>query len=148
MRVVSFGLVLLLALSINAFADEPPDEAKKPIGKVWFTEPKDGAKVKNPVKFCFGSSENLKVVEWKRENVTGEGHHHLLIDQDYPKYANYKGIKKPIIMFHYNKGEPCKTMSRKPLSLGKHVIRGMFTENNHAPYLPLIGDLITIEVVE
>lgn len=53
-----------------------------------------------------------------------------------------------ICNFHYNKGEPCKTMSRKPLSSGKHVIRGMFSENNHAPYVPLIGTTINIEVVE
>ena len=131
-----FTFVLLLVMySVPAFSAE----AKK---RVWFTEPKDGATVTNPVTFCY-AEEGLKVVEWQRDNIDGQGHHHLLLDIDFPTTPDYKGIKDPLLIVHFRK--KCKTL-RKPLSKGKHTIRGFFTHNNHRPYLPIIGTTISITV--
>ena len=113
-------------------------------GQINFTEPKNGAKVKNPVKVCFGQ-KGLNVVEWSKTNVDGEGHHHLIIDNDFPKDLGKFASNSSSYIVHYRKN--CKTL-RKPLSKGKHVLRGIFTHNNHAPYDPLIGATVTIEVVE
>lgn len=145
MRKLFAVIIIILAFAVNAAADQAKEHTdKNPIGKIWFSEPKDGAKVKNPVNFCF-AEKDLKVVEWQKDHVMGQGHHHLLIDIDFPTTPNYKNIKNPLLIVHYKKN--CKTL-RKPLSKGKHTIRGFFTHNNHQPYLPIIGQTITIEVVE
>lgn len=145
MRKLFACIIIISAVAMNVAADQVKEHtAKKPIGKVWFTMPLDGATVENPVTFCF-AEKGLKVVEWQKDHVMGEGHHHLMIDLDFPTTPNYKNIKNPLLIVHYKKR--CKTL-RKPLSKGKHTIRGFFTHNNHQPYLPIIGQTITIEVVE
>lgn len=133
------SLLLFFVLVANAYSEEP-------LGKIWFTKPKDGERVKNPVTFCF-EAKGFKVVKWSKENKEGEGHHHLLIDVDYAKTKSLKGLKGPIKMIHQSAGTSCHTL-KKPLSRGKHVVSGLFTQNNHAPYKPLITTIITIEVVE
>lgn len=137
MRKLVFSLILVVSFFANAYSAEP-------LGKVWFTEPKDGAKVKNPIKVCF-SEKGLKVVEWSKNIKDGEGHHHLLVDAPFPTEVDYLKTRGPLKMVHYKK--QCTTI-RKPLPKGKHVLRGMFTHNNHKPYFPVIGATINIEVVE
>lgn len=102
MKKLLLTLMILLPFATNLYADEPR-------GKIGFTEPKDGASVKNPVKFCF-SEEALKPVKSSKNNVDGEGHHHLLVDTRFPKNLSYAGGKNPTRMIHLNDGSTCFTL--------------------------------------
>lgn len=147
MKKVLFCLILVLTYTGNAYSEETAAKSEKPLGKVWFIKPAEGARVKNPITFCFEASKELKVVKWSKTHVQGEGHHHLLIDVDFPKRKSLKGLKRPIKMIHQSSGTSCKTI-KKPLSIGKHVVSGLFTQNDHNPYEPIITTSVHIEVVK
>ena len=52
-----------------------------PKGKVFFSEPKDGAEINGPVKVVMGV-EGMKI-QPAGEVVEGTGHHHILINKDF-----------------------------------------------------------------
>ncbi len=80
-----FILTVLIPFDLHAITSDQIEKIKKatqkakkenlkPIGKVWFKEPRDGQTVKNPIKFCF-ETQGLKVVKWDKVNKPKEGHH-------------------------------------------------------------------------
>ncbi len=133
-------LLFFAVFATNAYSAE-----NKPLGKIFFTLPEDGAKVKNPVTFCF-DNEGLEAVQWSKTNVEGQGHYHVLVDPK-PEWDKHHKQYWPLKMIHQSQGESCYTMSyKKALSKGKHTVGGLFTRNDHSQYNPPISAAITIEV--
>lgn len=152
---VLFVLTVLIPFDLHAITSEDIEniqkesqkaekENLKPIGKIWFKEPRDGQTVKNPIKFCF-ESQGLKVVQWGRENNQKEGHHHLLIDITLTHEKVFSLLSRPISMIHQSDGQSCDTL-RKKLSPGERTISGLFTKNDHTPYIPGVITSIKINV--
>lgn len=142
MKNVLIGLALLAVVAAtNAFAEG---------GKISITQPKDGQDVRVPFEVCF-NAEGLEVAKAGKNNYPGKGHHHILIDVDPVKDAfdpNSKELNKygKGILIHLSKGGSC-LMVEKAVEPGKHKLSGVFTQNNHTPYLPIISDTITVNVI-
>lgn len=140
MKYFLISLALLGAINTQCFAEG---------GKITITKPKDGETVKIPFEVCF-TVENLEVAKAGKDNAAGKGHHHILIDVDPVKDAfdpNSKELNKygKGILIHLSTGGSCQTVN-KQVAPGKHKLSGVFTQNNHVPYTPIIGNTITFNV--
>jgi hypothetical protein len=102
-RFASGTLVMALVLSAAACRSETPQQSETPAStpaasstesheghaasRVFFVAPKDGATVKSPVRFEFGS-ESIQIAPVPEGTITAEqvrantGHYHLGVDQD------------------------------------------------------------------
>jgi hypothetical protein len=111
-----------------------------PAAKVWISEPKDGATVKNPITVKFGV-EGMNLVPAGTDEPDS-GHHHLLIvtkieDYDAPIPADSQHI-------HYGKAQTEGTIELSP---GKHTLQDVFADKNHNAHEPPVqSDVITITV--
>lgn len=109
--------------------------------KVMFVEPKDGAKVKSPVKFVFGV-EGVEV-EKAGEVHAGKGHHHLIIDAD----GTEKGTAVPAdeTHIHYGGGQTETEVELKP---GEHTLTMQFADGLHRSYGEPLRATIKVTVEE
>ena len=114
-----------------------------PGAEVYIISPKDGARVKSPVRVQFGlKGMGVAPAGVKFENT---GHHHLLIDSDPP--AN-PGAPLPASdkLLHFGKGQTETSLTLTP---GKHTLQLVLGDQNHIPHEPpVISKKITITVVK
>lgn len=109
--------------------------------KVSFVSPKDGAKVKSPLKIKMGL-EGMKIRpagEAPLDKTTG--HHHLIIDGG--PIAIGTTIPADEKHIHYGKGQ---TEAEVELSPGKHQLTLQLADGLHASYGPKLSATITVEV--
>ncbi|MET3118212.1 hypothetical protein AAKU64_002443 [Undibacterium sp. GrIS 1.8] len=122
-----------------------------PIGdkQAYFTNIKDGDKVKSPFRVAF-SVYGMGVAPVIAGKVEGTGHHHILIDLPFPA-----DIKAPIPFDkpdeiehqhykHFGKGETETVLNLPP---GKHTLQLLFADHQHVPYY-IKSKVINIEVVK
>ena len=122
-----------------------------PIGdkREYFTNIKDGDKVKSPFRVSFSVS-GIGVSPVAAGKIAGTGHHHILIDMPFPL-----DIKAPIPFDspdeylhqhykHFGKGETEAVLN---LPVGKHTLQLLFADERHIPYY-IRSNMINIEVVK
>lgn len=110
--------------------------------KVWFVEPRDGAKVKSPLTVKFGlSGMGLVPAGTEPPNKT-QGHHHLIIDGE-PRAT---GVNLPMgeeNLLHFGKAQ---TEAEIELPPGKHTLTLQFADAGHYSYGPNMSATITVDV--
>jgi hypothetical protein len=117
--------------------------------RAYFTNIKDGDKVKSPFRVSFSVS-GMGVAPVSAGAIEGTGHHHILIDMPFPA-----DIKAPIPFDkpdeylhqhykHFGKGETETILNLPP---GKHTLQLLFADNRHVPYY-IRSNVITIEVLK
>ena len=117
-----------------------PDLPAVPAGaKVMFVEPKDGAKVKSPLKVVFGV-EALEV-EPAGEVHAGKGHHHLIIDADVIDPGTAVPADERHI--HYGKGQTEVEVELQP---GEHTLTMQFADGLHRSYGEPLSSTIKVTV--
>lgn len=135
-RTVLFVLGMTALLAVGACGKKEPE---KPKGRVFFSEPQDGAEVKSPVKVVMG----VEGIEIKPagEVVEGTGHHHLLINQDsmaagqvIPTDDNHK---------HFGKGQ---TETELELAPGDYKLTLQFADGLHRSFGKDMSATIQIKV--
>ena len=132
------GLVCLAAASY-AIAQVP--KTTSPAGaKVYFISPKNGAKIKGPVKVVMGLS-GMGIAP-AGTDAPDTGHHHVLIDAEDPN------LDAPIPADdrhrHFGKGQTEATLDLPP---GKHTLQLVLGDRNHIPHNPpVMSEKITITV--
>lgn len=109
--------------------------------KVMFVEPKDGAKVKSPVKFVFGV-EGVEV-EKAGEVHEGKGHHHLIIDAEGTKAGT--AVPADETHIHYGGGQTETEVELKP---GEHTLTMQFADGLHRSYGEPLRATIKVTVEE
>jgi hypothetical protein len=137
---ISIFFVAALFVSTTCHA-EAIKKTKAPKGaKAYIISPKDGAKLKSPVKVVFGLSGMGVAPAGVKSPSTG--HHHLIIDDSLPKEGqpipaneNYK---------HFGKGQTETTIELKP---GVHTLQIVLGDHIHVPHEPMIhSEKISITV--
>lgn len=115
----------------------------------YFTNIKDGDKVKSPFRVSFAVT-GMGIAPVSAGKIAGTGHHHILIDKPLPV-----DIKAPIPFDkpdevahqhykHFGKGETETVLNLPP---GKHTLQLLFADNAHVPYY-IRSKVITIEVLK
>ena len=113
---------------------------EKPSGKVFFSEPANGAEVKSPVKVVMGvEGMTLKPAG---EVVAGEGHHHILINVD----AMPAGQVIPTDDTHKHFGK-AQTETTLDLAPGDYKLTLQFADGLHQSYGADLSSTINIKVV-
>jgi len=137
---------VLLAMAVLAAAShalaQVPKTASPAGAKVYFIEPKNGAKVKAPVKVVMGLS-GMGIAP-AGTDAADTGHHHVLIDVD----AGSMDAPIPVddTHKHFGKGQ---TETKLDLAPGKHTLQLVLGDKNHIPHNPpVVSDKITITVTK
>ena len=138
-RFISMALVPSLMLTLFAVAGCGKKE-DQPKGKVYFSEPKDGAEVKSPVKIVM-NLEGMKL-QPAGEVVEGTGHHHLLINNDSMPAGQV--IPTDDTHKHFGKGQ---TETELELPPGDYKLTLQFADGLHRSYGPELSATIAIKVV-
>jgi hypothetical protein len=140
MRSFALALMLTLPLCSAALADQTPSA---PGAEVYFIAPKDGERVKSPVKVVFGlKGMGVAPAGIKFDNT---GHHHLLVDTDLPADLTLPLPASDNIR-HFGKGQTETTLELPP---GKHTLQLLFADYTHTPFTPNIASKkITITVTK
>ncbi|MGB7950532.1 MAG: DUF4399 domain-containing protein [Candidatus Binatia bacterium] len=112
----------------------------KPKGKVFFTEPKNGAEIKGPVKIVMGV-EDIKI-QPAGEVVEGTGHHHVLINLDFVPPGQV--IPTDDSHRHYGKGQ---TEAELDLPPGDYKLTLQFADGLHRSYGRELSDTINVKVL-
>ncbi len=113
-----------------------------PGAEVYIISPRNGARVKSPVRVQFGLKDNMGVAPAgvKFDNT---GHHHLLIDTEAPVDM---GAPLPATdkIKHFGKGQTETSLTLPP---GKHTLQLILGDQSHIPHdPPVISKKITITV--
>ncbi|MEL6183778.1 MAG: DUF4399 domain-containing protein [Myxococcota bacterium] len=109
--------------------------------KVSFLAPKDGAKVKSPVKIKMGL-EGMKIRPAGEDPLDKTtGHHHLIINKGPIAIGTIVPADENHI--HYGKGQ---TEAEVELPKGKHELTLQLADGIHASYGPKLSATITVEV--
>lgn len=125
-----------LAETITVTAVAVPD----PLAVEWL-EPKDGAKVKSPVKMKFGVKGMEVVPAGKDPKSRVTGHHHVLIGKESHPFG--KVIPADEKHKHFGKGQ---TEAELELPKGEHTLALQFADGTHASYGERMAATITITV--
>ena len=120
-------------------ADANPNKAPASGKGVFFVEPKDGATVTSPFKVKFG----LAGMEVKPagEQVTGTGHHHLLINHQ--SIAAGQAVPADDTHIHFGKGQ---TETEVKLPPGTYKLTMQFADGAHLSYGKDLSTTITVNV--
>jgi hypothetical protein len=136
-------LLVSFALGLTSFAVAQVPKTASPAGaKVYFVSPKNGAKVKGPVKVVMGLS-GMGVAPAGVDSPD-TGHHHIFVDADALK------LDAPIPVDdkhrHFGKGQTEATLDLPP---GKHTLQLVLGDKNHIPHNPpVMSQKITITVAK
>ncbi len=112
---------------------------EKPKGRVFFSEPKDGAVIKGPVKVIMG----VEGIEIKPagEVVEGTGHHHILINKDFMLAGQV--IPTDDADRHFGKGQTEAVLDLPP---GDYKLTLQFADGLHRSYGKELSATINIKV--
>jgi len=136
-------LLALASLVAASFAFAQVPKTASPAGaKVYFISPKNGAKIKGPVKVVMGLS-GMGIAP-AGTDVPDTGHHHILVDADAPN------LDAPIPVDdkhrHFGKGQTEATLDLPP---GKHTLQLVLGDKNHIPHNPpVMSEKITVTVTK
>ena len=141
-RLLNNGLLALtpLLVTLAAGCASAPNPNMAPAAKgVYFLEPADGATVTSPFKVRFG----LKGMEVKPagEQVTGTGHHHLLINRE--SLAAGQIIPADDVHIHFGKGQ---TETEVKLVPGIYKLTMQFADGFHLSYGKEMSSTLTVTV--
>lgn len=126
------------AKTVNVTVKEGIGEAK-----VSFLSPKDGAKVKSPLKVRFGL-EGMKIRPAGEDTLDKTtGHHHLIIDGEAPGVGD--AVPADETHIHYGKGQ---TEAEITLSPGEHTLTMQLADGAHLSYGPRLSETIKVTVIE
>jgi len=131
-------------------AEAPPAPAPAPAppaplapapanAKVFFVEPKDGAKVTSPVHVKFGV-EGMDVKP-AGDASPNSGHHHLIINGTGIEQG--QAVPKDETHIHYGKGQMEDDLKLAP---GQYTLTLQFADQNHLSYGPQLTSTIHITV--
>ncbi len=110
--------------------------------KVYFSEPKDGAELKSPVKFIM-KAEGVEVAP-AGEVKPNSGHFHILVNMDpIPNGEMIPFVEKKT--YHYGKAQ---TEAEINLEKGEYEIELQMGNGAHISYGPKLSSKIKIKVVE
>lgn len=111
-----------------------------PKGKVFFSEPKDGAEISGPVKVVM-VMEGMKVIP-AGEIVEGTGHHHILINEDFTLAGQV--IPTDDAHRHFGKGQTEAVLDLPP---GSYKLTLQFGDGLHRSYGKDLSATINIKVI-
>lgn len=133
-------VIAILTFPLASIADGVP-KTKAPKGaKAYIISPKNGAKLKSPVKVVFGLS-GMGIAP-AGVNSPATGHHHLIIDGNLPDAD--KPIPANETYKHFGKGQTETEVTLKP---GQHTLQIVLGDHIHMPHEPMINsEKITITV--
>jgi hypothetical protein len=131
------SLFLVLFLAVVGFADHKPD------AKVDFLTPKNGEKVKNPVKIKMDVSGIKIRPAGEDANDKHSGHHHVLIDME--AMPEGQAIPADDMHLHFGKGQTETEVTLKP---GEHKLTLQFADGAHRSYGPKMSKTIKITVTQ
>lgn len=126
-----------LSQTITVEVVEGPKEAPR----VFFEEPKDGAKVKSPFKVKFGLAGMTVRPAGEDPLDKTSGHHHLIINGE--PGALGTAVPADETHIHYGKGQ---TETEVTLAPGKHTLTMQLADGAHLSYGPELSHTITVEV--
>jgi predicted nucleic acid-binding Zn ribbon protein len=115
-----------------------PDQGARSVS---FAAPKDGAKVKSPVKLEFAVAGMKVVKAGERPIERVSGHHHIIVDGASIPVGQAVPADKTHV--HYGKGQ---TKTELVLAKGKHTLTMQFADGAHVSYGSDMAATITIEV--
>ena len=110
-----------------------------PKGKVFFSEPKDGAEINGPVKVVM-VVEGMKIKP-AGEIVEGTGHHHLLINEDFTPAGQV--IPTDDAHRHFGKGQTEAVLDLPP---GSYKLTLQLADGLHRSYGKELSATINIKV--
>ncbi len=131
---LSYGPAMAETITVEV---QEPKEAPK----VFFESPKDGAKVKSPVKLKFGIAGMTVRPAGEDPLDKTSGHHHVIVDGKPGALGTI--VPADATHIHYGKGQ---TEAELPLSPGKHTLTLQLADGVHASYGPELSHTITVEV--
>ena len=143
MTIVKRVLIVIAACAAASYAFAQVPKSTSPAGaKVYFIAPKNGAKVKGPVKVVMGLS-GMGIAP-AGTDAADTGHHHILVDAEAPN------VDAPIPVDdkhrHFGKGQTETTLDLPP---GKHTLQLVLGDKNHIPHNPAVmSNKITITVTK
>jgi hypothetical protein len=113
---------------------------EKPKGRVFFSEPKDGAEIKGPVKVVM----RVEGMEVKPADgvVEGTGHHHILINKDFMPPGQV--IPTDDTHRHFGKGQTEAVLELPP---GDYKLTLQFADGLHRSYGKDLSSTIKIKVL-
>jgi hypothetical protein len=138
MRMVN-PLNLLLLCLVTLLVVIGCRKEEKPKGRVFFSEPKDGAVIKGPVKVVMGV-EGMKI-QPAGEVVEGTGHHHILINKDFMPAGQV--IPTDDADRHFGKGQTEAVLDLPP---GDYKLTLQFADGLHRSYGKELSATINIKV--
>jgi Domain of unknown function (DUF4399) len=112
---------------------------ESPKGKVFFSEPKDGAEINGPVKVVM-VVEGMKI-QPAGEVVEGTGHHHILINKDFIPAGQV--IPTDDADRHFGKGQTEAVLDLPP---GSYKLTLQFADGLHRSYGKELSATINIKV--
>ena len=133
-------LWLLLGAALAGCASSPnPNQVPESDKGVYFIEPTNGATVSSPFKVRFG----LKGMEIKPagDQITGTGHHHLLINQE--NIGPGQIIPVDDTHIHFGKGQ---TEAEVKLPPGTYKLTMQFADGFHLSYGKDMSATLTVTV--
>lgn len=130
--------ILVFALAAGCASAPNPNMAPAATG-VYFLEPADGTTVTSPFKVRFG----LKGMEVRPagEQITGTGHHHLLINRE--SLAAGQIIPADDVHIHFGKGQ---TETEVKLAPGIYKLTMQFADGFHLSYGKEMSSTLTVTV--
>jgi len=145
MKVTGYLVLFASLVAIGGYASRQVSaQSSKP--RIFFVEPKNGAKVKSPVHLKFGI-ENYKIAPVPEGDVKtarpGVGHYHVGVDQDClkPGATIVKGTPSWV---HFGKGDSEIDMQLTP---GKHKLALQLGDDLHNTVQGLCSS-ITVNVTQ
>lgn len=137
-QVKQLGPAILCVLALLAMIG--CGKGKIPTGKVYFSEPKDGAQIQGPVKV-------VMVVEGMQVKPAGEvsegtGHHHVLINKE--SIPAGQVIPTDDADRHFGKGQTETTLDLPP---GDYTLTLQFADGLHRSYGKDMSQTIKIKVL-
>lgn len=138
MHMVNRGNFLVVCM-VTFFVVIGCGKKETPKGRVFFSEPKDGTTINEPVKVVMG----LEGMEIKPagEVVEGTGHHHILINQDF--MAPGQVIPTDDSHRHFGKGQTDAVLELPP---GDYKLTLQFADGLHRSYGKELSATINIKV--
>jgi hypothetical protein len=142
-RAFVLPVVAVFALTAAACGGSQPESSAPGGGRVFFTEPRDGATVKSPVRVVFGS-EMFTIAPVPPGEVTdvraNTGHYHLGVDTDCLPAGTVIPQANPWV--HFGKGNNNIDMQLPP---GSHKLVVQVGDDKHATMTGLC-ETITVNV--
>ncbi len=133
-------LLALLIVTGTALAADLPRSPAPAEARVYIISPEDGATVASPVTVRFGLSD-MGIAPAGME-MTGTGHHHLLIDAKLPAFD--QPVPADEHYLHFGKGQTEAVVNLEP---GQHRLQLLLADHLHRPHQPpVFSEPISITV--